>query len=190
MAAATSVLMSFSSTGSLVMLIQPSSSGAERMAITLSAMTRTGTEGSSVVGRVGVWKAPPPSNAGASAGPSSTGWAGMPGVTTGAGASGAAGASGFAKKSSAAVSMASGTTGFTMGRGAGLWSGSCPKVPPGPTMKGSMGSLPPSTTGVLSGPRSMSNEARGWGVPTCTGVKAGASCGSAGAGAGEGAGAS
>ena len=119
-AAATSVLMSFSSTGSLVMLIQPSSSGAERMAITLSAMTRTGTEGSSVVGRVGVWKAPLPSNAGASAGPSSTGWAGMPGVTTGAGASGAAGTSGFAKKSSAAVSMASGTTGFTMGRGAGL----------------------------------------------------------------------
>ena len=56
MAAATSELMSFSSTGSAVMLIQPSSSGAERIAITLSAITRTGTDGSSVVGRVGVRK--------------------------------------------------------------------------------------------------------------------------------------
>ena len=159
--------MSFSSTGSLVMLIQPSSSGAERIAITLSAITRTGTDGSSVVGRVGVRKTlSGPSASGCSA---ASGCTGMPGVTTGAGASGATvctGSSGFAKKSSAAVSTASGTTGFTMARGAALRRGSCPKVPPGPTMKGSMGSLPPSTTGVLSGPRSMSKEARGWGVPT------------------------
>ena len=46
----------FPPTGSLVMLIQPSSSGAERMAITFVGHHCTGTDGSSVVGRVGVRK--------------------------------------------------------------------------------------------------------------------------------------
>ena len=180
MAAATSVFRSFSSTGSLVMLIQPSSSGSLRMATAFSALTRTGTTGSSVVGRVGVWNtgisgctgsAAPAAGASGAAG-------GTVGFTTGAGAGDPAGA----KKSSAAVSTASGTTGLTMARGGAFWSGSCPKVPPGPMMMGSMGSLPPSETEV-SGPRSISNAARGWLEVTLTGSKAGA--GRAGAGSGS-----
>ena len=103
---------------------------------------------------------------------------GTVGFTTGAGAGDPAGA----KKSSAAVSTASGTTGLTMARGGAFWSGSCPKVPPGPMMMGSMGSLPPSETEV-SGPRSISNAARGWLEVTLTGSKAGA--GRAGAGSGS-----
>ena len=50
MAAATSVLRSFSSTGSLVMLIQPSSSGSERKAAAFSALTGCGADSGAGVG--------------------------------------------------------------------------------------------------------------------------------------------
>ena len=161
MAAATSELMSFSSIGSAVMLIQPSSSGAERNATAFSALTR------GIAGWMGA----------------ASGCAGICGCTTGAagwtmGVSKAgAGSSGcgtsLAKKSAAAVTTGSATMGGGVGLGAGR-SGSCPKVPPGPTISGSMGSLPPSERAVWSGPRSTSKAARGWATLTRTGVMGGA----------------
>ena len=65
---------------------------------------------------------------------------------------------------------ACGTMGVTVARMGARRSGSIPKVPPGPRMIGSMGSLPPSVTVVWSGPRSMSKGARGRGFSTCTGA--------------------
>ncbi|CDC28966.1 unknown [Faecalibacterium sp. CAG:82] len=175
MAAATKVLRSFSSTGSEVILIQPSSSGAERNATAFSALTRCGS-----AGRTGMGSNSGSSTAGASAfRPGIAGvWVGAGAISAGATAmspgSGAGPGSGLRKKSSAGVSTASGTTGLTMARGAALRSGSMPNVPPGPRMTGSMGSLPPSFTWVWSGPRSMSKGARGPGALTWMGSNSGA----------------
>ena len=112
-----------------------------------------------------------------------SGGCGICGCTTGAvgwtmGASKAgAGSSGctasLVKKSAAAVTTGSATMGGGVGLDAGR-SGSCPKVPPGPTISGSMGSLPPSERAVWSGPRSTSKAARGWATLTRTGVMGGA----------------
>ena len=163
--------MSFSSTGSLVMLIQPSSSGVPRMATAFSALTRAGAAGTAGwMGTAGI--------SGVTAAAGLSGWAvGIAGVMTGvsklSAAAGCTGCAAFAKKSDASVSTASCTMGCGAGLGAGR-SGFCPKVPPGPTMSGSMGSLPPSFTSVWSGPRSTSKEARGRDTRTCTGVMAGA----------------
>ena len=144
------------------MLIQPSSSGAERNATAFSALTR-GTAG---------WMG------------AASGGCGICGCTTGAAgwtmevskAGAGAGSSGWgaslAKKSAAAVTTGSATMGGGVGLGAGR-SGSCPKVPPGPTISGSMGSLPPSERAVWSGPRSTSKAARGRATLTRTGVMGG-----------------
>ena len=98
---------------------------------------------------------------------------GVPGCTGGSGC--------FAKKSAASVTTGSCTMGWGAGFGAGR-SGSCPKVPPGPTISGSMGSLPPAFTSEGSGPRSTSKGARGRDALTLTGVmtgEAGSGCGAA-----------
>ena len=63
---------------------------------------------------------------------------------------GAAGAAGAASSARGAPDAGAERRGFS------------PKVPPGPGMMGSMGSLPPSLTAAGSGPRSMSKGARGW----------------------------
>ena len=178
MAAATSELISFSSTGSAVMLIQPSASGALRWAMACSALTRVGWSGCGV-GITGWMGAAAAAGSAGSAGRAMGVSKGLPGTGRGCCSvvSAAGVSSGFAKKSSAAVSTASGTMGRMVGLGAAR-SGSMPKVPPGPGMKGSMGSLPPSFTSVLSGPRSTSKGARGRDARTRTGVTAGAACGS------------
>ena len=172
------------------MLIQPSASGALRMATAFSALTcpcAAGTAGW-MAAVSGISTA---SGADGSAGAS--GWiVGTTGVMTGVSklsAAGWTGSAGFAKKSAASVSTASGTMGCGAGFRAGR-SGSCPKVPPGPTMSGSIGSLPPSFTSVWSGPRSTSKAARGRGALTFTGVMTGVSgsgCATGWAGAGCGA---
>ena len=93
------------------MLIQPSSSGAERNATAFSALTRCGSAGLTGMG----------SNSGSSTAGASAFRPGIPGVWVGAGAisagatvmspgSGAGPGSGLRKKSSAGVSTASGTT--------------------------------------------------------------------------------
>ena len=84
-----------------------------------------------------------------------------------------AGGGGAGKNPSPAVSTASGTMGVTVARMGARRSGSMPKVPPGPRMMGSIGSLPPSVTVVWSGPRSISKGARGRGFSTCTGAGSG-----------------
>ena len=153
------------------MLIQPSSSGVPRMATAFSALTRAGAAGTAGwMGTAGI--------SGVTAAAGLSGWAvGIAGVMTGvsklSATAGCTGCAAFAKKSDASVSTASCTMGCGAGLGAGR-SGFCPKVPPGPTMSGSMGSLPPSFTSVWSGPRSTSKEARGRDTRTCTGVMAGA----------------
>ena len=136
------------------------------MAAAFSALTRAGA-----VGTAGWMGAAGISGVMAAAG-ASGGTVGITGVSK-LSAAGCTGCAAFAKKSDASVSTASATMGCGAGPGAGR-SGFCPKVPPGPTMSGSMGSLPPSFTSVWSGPRSTSKEARGRDTRTCTGVMAGA----------------
>ena len=111
----------------------------------------------------------PKESGGSGAGCCSGSSAGAAGVTVGV----TVGSGWAVKKSSAAVSTASGTMGVTVARMGARRSGSMPKVPPGPRMMGSMGSLPPSVTVVWSGPKSISKGARGRDFSTCTGAGSG-----------------